>query len=87
MNGNKNKRKILFFSKLNKYFIFPFLVPILNIYPSLIIKYITNNYDLKNIGYFKSIYICSSLILWGLLYCISLIKKDNEETKIKKINH
>ena len=86
MNKNKETKKIFIFSRLNKYFIFPFLVPILNLYPSLIIKYIINHYDLKNTEYLKSIYICSSLILGGLFYFITLIKvkKDKEEKKVKE---
>ena len=86
MNKDEKTRKILFFSRLNKYFIFPFLVPILNLYPSLVVKYIFKHYDLKNKGYFKSIYICSSLIVGGLFYFVSLVKirKNEEEIKIKE---
>jgi len=84
---NNNKKKIIFISKLNKYFIFPFLVPILNIYPSYIVKYIIKNYNLQNTDYFKSIYICSSCILGGLFYLITLFKtkKDDNETNKSKM--
>ena len=81
MDKKKKNGKIIF-SKLNKYYILPFLIPIF----SIIQKRIKAHYiekKLKNTEYFDSIFICSSLIVGGFSYFISLIKskKDKDDSQ------
>ena len=83
-----DSRKICYCSKLNKYFLFPFFIPILSIISSKIIIYLIRNYEFGNIDYFCSIYICSSVIVGGLSFFISLIKtrEDKDRTSIRESN-
>ena len=78
----EEKEKICYCSKLNKYFLFPFFIPILSIIASKILIHLINNYEFGNIDYFCSVYICSSLIFGGLSYFISLIKSRKDNKKI-----
>ena len=79
MDKKKKNGKIIF-SKLNKYYILPFLIPIFSIiYYRIRFHYIINK--LKNTEYFDSIYICSSLIVGGFSYFISLIKSKRDNSK------
>ena len=91
MEENENEikeegEKICYCSTLNKYFLFPFFIPFLSIIASKLLIYLINNYEFENIDYFCSIYICSSLIVGGMSYFISLIKsrQDNENITIKE---
>ena len=90
MEETPEGEKICYCSKLNKYFLFPFFIPILSIIASRIIIYLINNYEFGNIDYFCSIYICSSVIVGGISFFISLIKsrgdKDKFETRDSNIN-
>ena len=83
-----DSRKICYCSKLNKYFLFPFFIPILSIISSKIIIYLIRNYEFGNIDYFCSIYICSSVIVGGLSFFISIIKtrEDKDRTSIRESN-
>ena len=83
-----DRGKICYCSKLNKYFLFPFFIPILSIISSKIIIYLIRNYEFGNIDYFCSIYICSSVIVGGLSFFISLIKsrEDKDRTSIRESN-
>ena len=78
--------KLISFSKLNKYFILPFLVPILSFITNTILrKYIYDHINKDGKRYFLTLYINSSLIVGGLTYFISLIKsRTNKEPEIKK---
>ena len=75
---NENGKTIFYCSKLNKYFLFPFFIPILSIISSKILKYLIKNSKFGNIDYFFSAYICSSLIVGGLSYFVSLIKSRQD---------
>ena len=79
---NAEEGKICYCSKLNKYFLFPFFIPILSIIASKILIYLIDNYNFGNIDYFCSIYICSSLLVGGLTYFISLIKSRQDSKNL-----
>ena len=78
---NEEGEKICYCSKLNK-FLFPFFIPILSLITNKIFIYLINNYKFGNIDYFSSIYICSSLIVGGLSYFISLIKSRQDRENL-----
>ena len=44
---NENGKTIFYCSKLNKYFLFPFFIPILSIISSKILKYLIKNLNLE----------------------------------------
>jgi len=71
-NGSFNKKSLFSFSKLNKFFIFPFLMPILMTIATLLLDYIEKNNEIKGIEFLSSLYISFSLILGGFSYFIFL---------------
>jgi len=87
-NGNFNKKSLFSFSKLNKFFIFPFLMPILMIISNLLLDYIENN-EIKGIEFLSSLFISFSLIVGGFSYFIFLCvikpevnnKNNNKKSK------
>ena len=85
---NEKGENICYCSKLNKYFLFPFFIPILSIFSNRIIKYLNKKSKVENINYFYSLYISTSLIVGGFSYFISLIKsrKKANETYIQSKN-
>lgn len=79
--------KLISFSKLNKYFILPFFVPILSVVANeILIEYNAAYIDNETNKYLFSLYISSSLIVGGLPYFISLIisRRKKKEDIIDK---
>ena len=69
---NENGKTIFYCSKLNKYFLFPFFIPILSIISSKILKYLIKNSKFGNIDYF---FFCLHLFIinswWTIIFCFS----------------
>ena len=82
-----NKKECLFsFSKLNKYYIIPFLYPVMDVIRDIII-----DYGLKSEGAKKSDFLiymidCFSTTAGGLLYFVSSVRTKTEETRNNAMN-
>ena len=90
-NGKFNKKYLFIFSKLNKFFFFPFLMPILSAISNFLLDIIEdNNIDkVKNLEFLSSLFVALTLIEGGLSYFIFLyvIKPDDTtKTNNKKSN-
>jgi hypothetical protein len=78
----KEDKECLFsFGKINKYFIFPFLCPIICMICNYLIISIIQEFHLENKQFFLSTFINSTYIGGGLVYFISWIRTKTEETR------
>ena len=78
----KEDKECLFsFGKINKYFIFPFLCPIICMFCNYLIISIIQEFHLENKQFFLSTFINSTYIGGGLVYFISWIRTKTEETR------
>ena len=96
-NTNNQKESLFSFTKMNKYYLFPFLVPIvcwstkfctdkmkLGPEPEKVIENGINQ-DLEHTFVFVYLFINStSHIFGGLLYFISILKTKTEKSKLKE---
>lgn len=66
-------------SKLNKYYLFPFLLPFLKLIAEFFINDIIENYSFNHIEFLYSMFICLSLVFGGFSHFIVLLntKKSN----------
>ena len=83
----KNKKECLFsFSKMNKYFIIPFLCPVIDMIMHTI-NDLNNELSGNTINNSLLIYLldCFSLFAGGLLYFVVFIRTKTEETRNKAI--
>jgi hypothetical protein len=90
-NGKLNKKCLFSFSKLNKFFFFPFLMPILSAIANFLLDNIeeNNKNNIKNLEFLSSLFVSFSLIEGGCSYFIFLcVIKPNDIniTNIKKSN-
>ena len=73
------------FSKLNKYFIFPFILPILCMLINFVLTNIFIDKGLENIHQFlTSILLCFSYFIGGIIYKISVMYKKKNITIINE---
>ena len=78
----KEEKECLFsFGKINKYFIFPFICPIICMICNYLIISIIDEYNLKNKQFFLSTFVNSTYIGGGLVYFISYIRTKTEQTR------
>ena len=78
----KEDKECLFsFGKINKYFIFPFLCPIICMFCNYLIISIIQEFHLENKQFFLSTFINPTYIGGGLVYFISWIRTKTEETR------
>ena len=88
--NNINNKRLFSFSIINKFFILPFLMPILSEIVFYLLDFIHDNYKLNNNEYLSSFFISSSLIGGGLSYFFFLCKINDknilEINKKKKIS-
>jgi hypothetical protein len=78
----KEDKECLFsFGRINKYFIFPFLCPIICMICNYLIITIIQDYKLENKQFFLSTFVSSTYIGGGLVYFISWIRTKTEETR------
>jgi hypothetical protein len=78
----KEDKECLFsFGKINKYFIFPFLCPIICMFCNYLIISIIQEFHLENKQFFLSTFVNSTYIGGGLVYFISWIRTKTEETR------
>ena len=79
---NKSKKRLISFSKLNKYFIIPFISPIVNAIHYLLYKYTFSREKFKNNIFFKLNYDYFSVILGnGIPFFISLFLQRKHKDK------
>ena len=85
MEAKKNKY-LFSFSKINKFFIFPFLMPILSTVVECLLDYIERNDKLNKNDFLSTFFIATTLIGGGLSYFIFLCitKPENNELIPKK---
>ena len=82
MEEKSIKKNYLFsFTKLNKYFIFPFLSPIFCFLANLFLGLIRQDKGIKSIEFLFSITVSSTYTFGGLLYFISWIRTKTEQTR------
>lgn len=80
--NNENKKDYLFsFTKINKYFIFPFISPIFCFISNIFLGLIFEVNGINNREFFFSIFITVPYIIGGLLYFISWIRTKTFETR------
>jgi hypothetical protein len=77
----EDKECLFSFGKINKYFIFPFLCPIICMICNYLIITIIQDYKLENKQFFLSTFVSSTYIGGGLVYFISWIRTKTEETR------
>ena len=77
----EDKECLFSFGKINKYFIFPFLCPIICMICNYLIIEIIQDYNLENKQFFLSTFVSSTYIGGGLVYFISWIRTKTEETR------
>ena len=81
-NKNKNKKDYLFsFTKINKYFIFPFICPIICFLSNFFLDLIMHVKGINNSEFLVSMIFSFSYILGGLLYFISWIRTKTDQTR------
>ena len=78
---NIKKNYLFSFTKINKYFIFPFLSPIFCFLANLFLGLIRQDKGIKSIEFLFSITVSSTYIFGGLLYFISWIRTKTEQTR------
>ena len=80
-----NKKECLFsFSKLNKYYIIPFLWPVMDVIRDIIIDLIDSDLaseGVKNTDFLMDILDCLSTIAGGSLYFAFSVRTKTEETR------
>lgn len=87
---SKKKEPIIIFSKLNKYFFFPFLIPITTFGSNYFCSEILRSGAVKKVEFFIVIYIELALIIGGLLQFIPCLKYNmnkGKESSIKLENN
>jgi hypothetical protein len=77
----EDKECLFSFGKINKYFIFPFLCPIICMICNYLLISIIQDYHLENKQFFLSTFVNSSYFGGGLVYFISWIRTKTEETR------
>ena len=77
----EDKECLFSFGKINKYFIFPFLCPIICMICNYLLISIIQDYNLENKQFFISTFVNSTYIGGGLVYFISWIRTKTEETR------
>ena len=79
----ENEKKCLFsFAKINKYFIIPFLCPIIGFLANIFIELMQKNTEFKVDLYFPvTMFACLTYFGGGLLYFVSYIRTKTEETR------
>ena len=85
----ENEKKCLFsFAKINKYFIIPFLCPIIGFLANIFIQLMQDNAGLKVDLYFPvTMFACLTYFGGGLLYFVSYIRTKTEETRNNAITY
>ena len=89
-NENLNQKECIFsLAKINKYFLFPFLVPIICTMANyiIILGNFENNAPKINFTFLLSIYSILAYILGGLLYFVSFIRTQAEKAKRRVTIH
>ena len=82
----KEDKECLFsFARINKYFIFPFLCPILCMICNYLLISIIKEYNLKNKQFFLTTFVNSSYIGGGLVYFISWNKNNKNHKNLLEI--
>ena len=78
-----NKKECLFsFSKLNKFYIIPFLWPVMDVIRDIIIDYgLASESEKKNIDFLDFMFDCLSTLVGGLFYFVSFVRTKTEETR------
>ena len=83
-NETKNKKECLFeFAKLNKYFIIPFVCPIISMVCNYLINEIIDDIGFENREFLLISYVEITYIGGGVVYFISWIRTKTEETRDK----
>ena len=80
-NTNNKKECLFSFSKLNKYFIIPFLCPVMDLIRAIIEDSGMVSDDAKNKDFLIDMIDCLSTLAGGLLYFVSSVRTKTEETK------
>ena len=86
-----NKKSVITFSKLNKYFLIPFLIPVFCVLSNVFMDLIAESKAKNILDFFEFIVIDLSYIFAGLLYFIPYFKvnfnKKNDSLSINKRNN
>ena len=83
-NENKNNKECLIgFAKLNKYFIIPFICPIISMACNYLINEIIDDIGFENREFLLISYVEITYIGGGVVYFISWIREKTEETRDK----
>ena len=82
----EEKQNLFRITKLNKYFIFPFLSPIFCFMANFFLDLIIDDIKIKNNSFFIVLLIDSSYIAGGLLHCFSRIRQKTEKKRETKNN-
>ena len=82
-----NKKECLFsFSKLNKYFIIPFLCPVMDLIREILEDSGMVSDDIKNKDFLIDMLDCLSTLAGGLLYFFAFVRTETEETRNNAMN-
>ena len=77
----EEKESLFSFARMNKYFIFPFLCPIICMICNYLLISIIQEYNLKNKQFFITTLVNSTYFGGGLVYFISWIRTKTEQTR------
>ena len=88
---SKNKKEGLFsFSKINKYYIFPFLCPIASLICNVFMMFVYEDKKFQGNQFLASILLCFSYFFGGIFYIYSIRQKfkkiDDKENKIATLS-
>ena len=78
---NKKKEGLFSFTRLNKYFIIPFVCPIICMVSNYFLSLMMDQADFDNKKYFLITFVETSYVGGGLIYFISWIRNKTEETR------
>ena len=81
VNSDKQKKPLITFAKINKYFIIPFLTPVFCMLANYFIVFVRNSNVIKHEEFALSIFILLSYIASGCFYFISKFRQKVEGAK------
>ena len=81
VNSDKQKKPLITFAKINKYFIIPFLTPVFCMLANYFIAFVRNSNVIKHEEFALSIFILLSYIASGCFYFISKFRQKVEGAK------
>ena len=83
-NGNDNKKKkegLFSFTRLNKYFIIPFICPIICMISNYFLSLMMDQADFDHKQFFLTTFVNMSFVGGGLMYFVSWIRNKTDETR------